>query len=185
MSIKKWNISKESTLFKKGMINITEMESIREQDNKKGVFYRFNFTDWVNVIPVTSDGKLLLVKQWRHGTEDISIEIPGGLSDPDELPEESAIRELREETGYTSEDWIYLGAVRPNPAIQTNKCHIYLALDAKLTDKTDFDPDEELETLEISFEEADIWVSEGRITNAITLAAFSLLKSKYAGRGIK
>ena len=75
---------------------------------------------WVNVIPITAAGKVVLIRQYRHGIRDVTLEIPGGIMEPDETPEAAARRELREETGYTAEKLRSLGRVLPNPAIQNN-----------------------------------------------------------------
>ncbi|MEM7518969.1 MAG: NUDIX hydrolase, partial [Planctomycetota bacterium] len=83
--------------------------------------------DWVNVVARTPEGDFILVRQFRFGTREITTEIPGGVIDPGEEHAETAPRELREETGYTSSKWTYLGSVRPNPAFHDNRCHHWLA----------------------------------------------------------
>lgn len=86
--------------------------------------------DWVNIVAVTSEERIVVVRQYRFGRGALSTEIPGGLVDPGEDHAVAAARELYEETGYTSEDWHYLGAVDPNPAFLTNRCHQWLARQA-------------------------------------------------------
>ena len=87
--------------------------------------------DWVNVIPVTPQGKVVVIRQYRHGTGEISLEIPGGVVDAGESHEETARRELLEETGYTAGEIIPIGRVAANPAIQDNHMHTFLALGAR------------------------------------------------------
>lgn len=78
--------------------------------------------DWINVVPVTPAGNLVLIRQFRHGTASLVWEIPGGMMDEeDKSPEQAAQRELLEETGYVPEAMAFLGAVHPNPAIQNNR----------------------------------------------------------------
>ncbi|HQV32976.1 MAG TPA: NUDIX hydrolase [Calditrichia bacterium] len=87
----------------------------------------FESTDWVNVVALTEDEQLVLVRQFRFGVEKVTLEVPGGMVDPGEDHFEAARRELLEETGFASEDWHYLGYVEPNPAILDNHCHTWLA----------------------------------------------------------
>src|SRR5687768_5692732 len=85
---------------------------------RSGEVHRFvvlDTPDWINVVPVTRDGKVVLVRQFRHGLKDLSLELPGGLVDPGETPADAARRELLEETGYATEQWEPLGFVHPNP----------------------------------------------------------------------
>jgi 8-oxo-dGTP pyrophosphatase MutT (NUDIX family) len=90
-------------------------------------FVVLDMPDWVNVVPVTDDGRIVLVRQYRHGIRRLSLEPPGGVIDPGESPLAAAERELREETGYQAETLQFLGRVAPNPAIQNNWCHLFLA----------------------------------------------------------
>jgi 8-oxo-dGTP pyrophosphatase MutT (NUDIX family) len=90
-------------------------------------FYVIEAPDWINVIPLTVDDEVVLIEQYRHGTEAVSLEIPGGMVDPGEEPRETAARELLEETGYEAAEVIFLGKTRPNPAIQNNWIHTFLA----------------------------------------------------------
>jgi 8-oxo-dGTP pyrophosphatase MutT (NUDIX family) len=90
-------------------------------------FYVIEAPDWINVIPLTKDNEVVLIEQYRHGTESVSLEIPGGMVDPGEEPRETAARELFEETGYEASEVVFLGKTRPNPAIQDNWIHTYIA----------------------------------------------------------
>ena len=78
--------------------------------------------DWINVIPLTDDGQVVMVRQYRFGIEGFTLEIPGGMCDPGEPPLEAARREMREETGYAPSEMIELGWVHPNPPLQNNRC---------------------------------------------------------------
>ena len=79
--------------------------------------------DWVNIIPLTDDGQVVLIRQFRHGTQSVTLEVPGGVVEADESPEAAAVRELAEETGYVPERVKSLGFVSPNPAIQGNRSY--------------------------------------------------------------
>jgi 8-oxo-dGTP pyrophosphatase MutT (NUDIX family) len=128
-------------------------------------------TDWVNVVALTSDDRLIVVRQFRFGTEEVTTEVPGGLIDPGEGHAESARRELLEETGYASEHWTYLGSVDPNPAVQTNRMHHYLAKDCRLQAEQELDPGEDIEVATLSEEELRAAISSGEIRHALVLTA--------------
>ena len=89
-------------------------------------FYQIRADDWVNVVPVTPDGHVVMVRQWRHGCQELTLEIPGGIVDPGESPAEAAVRELLEETGFGGGRLEPLGSVNPNPALFGNRVHTFL-----------------------------------------------------------
>lgn len=90
-------------------------------------FYCIESAEWVNVVPVTTDGQVVMVRQFRHGSQTLTLEIPGGMIDAGETPADAALRELLEETGYTAERAIPAGAVNPNPALFGNRVHTFVA----------------------------------------------------------
>lgn len=128
-------------------------------------------TDWVNVVALTTDHRLIVVRQYRFGTEEITTEVPGGMIDPGEGHEESARRELLEETGYVSDSWTYLGNVDPNPAVQTNQMHHWLARDCRLEAEQELDAGEDIEVATLSEDELRAAVSSGEIRHALVLTA--------------
>ena len=117
-----------------------------------GTYITTDAPDWVMVIPVIND-EFLLVKQWRHSSMELSIEFPGGVCDKGEDPMESAVRELTEETGYIPGKITKLGSFSPNPALFSNKMHVFLAEDLTGTGKQNLDADELLEYLRLPIKE--------------------------------
>lgn len=137
--------------------------------------------DWVNLIALTPADEVVLVEQFRHGISAPTIEIPGGMVDPGEAPLAAAQRELQEETGYVADRWIPLGVVTPNPAIQSNRCHTFLALDARPVGDQALDPGEDIEVLRAPLGEVPRWIAEGRIDHALVIAAFFHLLALTGG----
>ena len=136
--------------------------------------------DWVNVVALTPDGQLVLVRQFRYGTNDFSVEIPGGVMDEGEDPIAAGLRELREETGYTGTKARLLGSVHPNPAMQNNRCHLVLVEDARRSEQLDWDPDEEFEIMTKPVDEAYALAYAGGITHAMVLDALLLFSPVWA-----
>jgi 8-oxo-dGTP pyrophosphatase MutT (NUDIX family) len=135
-------------------------------------FFVLYSRDWINVVPVTPEGNLVLIRQFRHGTASVVWEIPGGIMDlEDESPEQAALRELLEETGYEPEAMVFLGAVHPNPAIQNNRCHTFLAVNARRRQNQRLDTQEDIEVQEASWSEVSRMVDQGEITHSLVLTA--------------
>jgi ADP-ribose pyrophosphatase len=135
-------------------------------------FYILESTDWVNVIPVTSRGEVVLIRQYRHGTREVTLEIPGGIVEHGDTPEMAARRELIEETGFKEREMILLGSVHPNPAFLTNRCFTYLATDVARVQTQEQDDKEDIEVEVRSLEDVPQLIRQGEITHALVLAAF-------------
>jgi ADP-ribose pyrophosphatase len=131
--------------------------------------------DWVNVVAVTPEGKVVAVRQYRFGKGGTTTEIPAGIVEPGETSEEAGVRELKEETGYTSSRWEYLGYVEPNPAFLNNRCHHWLALDASSTDDPNLDDGEDVTVAEMTVDELKVEITEGRMRHALAITALSRL----------
>lgn len=129
--------------------------------------------DWVNVVAFTEAGRVLLVRQYRFGIEAVTAEIPGGMVDPGESPLDAARRELREETGHEAPRWHSLGVLEPNPAIQDNRCHLFLAEGAHRVGAPRLDAGEDIELDEMTPEELRRAVLRGEIRHCIVVAALS------------
>jgi 8-oxo-dGTP pyrophosphatase MutT (NUDIX family) len=127
--------------------------------------------DWVIVVPETRDGQLVMVRQWRHGSRDVQLELPAGLVDPGEDPLLAGPRELLEETGYQAERVTHIGAVLPNPAFQDNTSHTLLAEGCRAVAAPSLDHDEDIETLLVSAADVADLVRGGQLRNSVVLCA--------------
>ncbi|MBK7755386.1 MAG: NUDIX hydrolase [Deltaproteobacteria bacterium] len=105
-------------------------------------YIRLEISDWVNIVGITADARVILVRQHRHGIDAETLEIPGGCVDPGEAPADAAARELLEETGYGDGAWRSLGWVWSNPAIQNNRTHLFLASGLRLLGPPQLGPGE-------------------------------------------
>jgi 8-oxo-dGTP pyrophosphatase MutT (NUDIX family) len=128
---------------------------------------------WVNVVALTPERRLVVVRQFRFGTGTVTTEIPGGVVDPGEEPSEAARRELREECGYTSERWSSLGAVQPNPAFHDNLCHHFLAEDARPTHPQELDRGEDIQVDTLALDEVRARIDAGEIRHSLVICALA------------
>ncbi len=131
----------------------------------------FEFRAWANVLAVTQDHQAVLIRQYRHGVQDVMWEIPGGVVEDEEHPIEGVKRELLEETGYASANIIPLGKFHPNPALQTNTMFCYLALDAEKVADQHLDGAEEIEVHLVPLDEILPMIQRGEISHALQVAA--------------
>lgn len=146
-------------------------EKIKKAGSKEHEFFLIENPDWVNVVAVTKDFDVLLIEQFRHGTDEITLEIPGGLVDPGEDPETAAKRELAEETGFTSEKWVLLGRSRPNPALQSNWIYHYAAFDAEKTRDAEFDEHESVRSSLAAVTAIPDLIQSGALSHSLVIAA--------------
>ncbi len=136
-------------------------------------FYIIEAVNWVNVIPITREGKIVMVEQYRHGSDTVELEIPGGMMDPGETdPVATAVRELREETGYVGKNARLIGQIFPNPAIMNNICYTVLVEDCVCTEKISLDQTEDIHVTLTEPSEMPKLIQGGRIGHSLVVVAF-------------
>jgi 8-oxo-dGTP pyrophosphatase MutT (NUDIX family) len=151
------------------------------KDGRDKPFTILGCPDWVQVLALTPDRRVLLVRQFRHGTRRVSLELPGGVIEPGQTPEEAGRRELREETGYAADNFRQLAAFRPNPAIQNNTAYVFAAENARLSGPTEFDENEDLDLVLIPVAELRDLVLAGTVDHVIMAASILF----YCARELK
>ncbi len=170
--MERWKLHKIWERLKTPPFNVIEKKYEKPKGLGKMRAFVVDCPDWVNIIGITKDKKVLLIEQFRFGTDDIELEIPGGVVEDGEDILLAAKREFEEETGYQSDDWKLIGTVDANPAIMNNKCYTFLANNIIPSGQINFDPDEIIEQKMVPFSEVRKFVINGTITNAFIIAAF-------------
>ena len=144
--------------------------------------YILEFRSWANVVALTENNEVVLIKQYRHGVKEVMWEIPGGVEDDEEDPMEGGKRELLEETGYTAKDFIQLGKLYPNPAIQTNSMYYFLALGAEKVAEQELDDGEDIEVHLVPLDELIEMIKRGEFPHALQVAALFLATNYLNGK---
>lgn len=134
-------------------------------------YVRIRTQDWVNCVPITADGQVVLVRQFRHGIERSTLEVPGGAVDPGEDPQLAGVRELREETGYGGGEVTPIGWVWANPAIQTNRTFLYVIDGARRIGEPDPDPTEDIEVVLVPASDIARLLADGEIRHSLAVVA--------------
>jgi ADP-ribose pyrophosphatase len=172
--LRRWSRRSASRLFSHPLLGL-ELQELTADSGERRQALVLTAPDWVNVIPLLPDGRVVMVRQWRFGVAAPTLEIPGGIVEPDEPPAVAAARELREETGYQAATVVPLGEVTPNPAILANRCATFLATDLTLVGAPPDGLDEEIEVELVPLTEVPGRVRAGEIHHALVVAAFHLL----------
>lgn len=145
---------------------------VSPRTHKAHDFYVIDCVNWVNVIAVTPERQLVMIEQFRHGSDTVELEIPGGMIDPgDASPEAAGIRELREETGYEGEGIQRIGEVFPNPAIMSNTCYTIMVENCRCVHPVEWDHGEDLATRLVPVAEVPALVAAGQIRHSLVVAA--------------
>ncbi|MCC5788165.1 MAG: NUDIX hydrolase [Opitutales bacterium] len=155
---------------------------VHPDGQRKGDFFVMHCPGWVNVLALTPEKELVMVRQFRFGTRGISLEIPGGVMEDGEDPVTTGARELLEETGYCGKRGQILASVHPNPAIQSNRCHLVLFENVEDTGELSWDGNEEMEILTMSVEEVFERARNGEITHSLVIDALFYLQNYLAGK---
>lgn len=173
--LQSWELKERVQKYESNPFNVVE-RMYKKPDGIDFVASVLEMPDWVNILALNNKDEILLIRQFRFGTDQIELEIPGGCVELNEKPITAAKRELKEETGIIAHNMKQIGYVHSNPAIQTNRCFTFLATDLEDTGVVEFDPDEMIEAEWVQKEKCYQYIKEGKIKNTYIIAAFFWLQ---------
>ena len=167
---KRWTVVEREFLQDCRVFSVSRLHSRSPHTGRAHHFFGIDSPEWVNIVPVTSEGELVMIRQYRHGAGEITLETPGGLVDAGETPAQAAARELLEETGYRAREVVALGRVNPNPALFRNHMHAFAAWDVERSET------EETIVELVARERVRALVAEGVVDHALVMAALMLFE---------
>lgn len=179
---RKWRELSRRTLFTGRVFTVTERRS-EAPDGRTGDFTVLEAPDWATVVPLLrgpGGDSFLMVRQYRHGAEEVSVEFPGGVIEAGEDPAAAAVRELAEETGYRAGRLIPAGSLSPNPAIMANTYHVFLALDLEAAGGQDLDENEVVDAIVLSASEVRAQMGEPPYCHALMACALFMADKALA-----
>lgn len=164
----KWKTLSSEYLFNDRWFKVRKEVCETPQGKIVDPYYVYDFSTWVGALPVTEEGKIIMLKQYRHALGEICFEIPGGCVDnTDQSLEEAIARELLEETGYRFSSYEYLGKISPNPSTNSNLLHMFLAKGGEKIASQSLDENEEIEVLLMDINELKQLLRENKIVQAM------------------
>ena len=166
----KWTILESEYIVQRPWLT-ARRDKVRLPDGRvHPEYYVLEYPEWVNIIAETTDGQIILERQYRHGNQRVATEIPAGCVEPGEQPLQAAQRELWEETGYTGGEWISLGILSPNSSAMTNYNHPFLARGVRKTSGQHLDATEDIHVFLAPKEEVLAMLRRGDFLQALMVA---------------
>jgi 8-oxo-dGTP pyrophosphatase MutT (NUDIX family) len=169
-----WDELELETLHENRIFRVSRSRARSPRTGEVMPFFRIDSVDWVHVVPITRDGHVVMVRQWRHGVRETTLEIPGGMVDPGETPAQAAARELLEETGYRASRVDPLGVLSPNPALFGNGLHTFVARDVERVAEIRNEGAEETAVELVALADLPKLLTDGSIRHALVVAGLHL-----------
>ena len=168
-----WSLLDTTSLRKFRTVTLQERRFRHQPSGQERSYAVLESSDWAFVIPVTRDHDVVFIRQYRHGRQQVVLELPGGIMEEGETPAEAALRELREETGYASHQIEMFGPLLPNPGLNTAAFHVGVAHQAFVAQEPAPEPLEEIEVELRPLAEVPEMISSGELSHAMCIAAFA------------
>ncbi len=172
---KRWTVEKTELLQDCRVFSVSRTRSRSPHTGQPHSFFRIDSSDWANIVPITPEGGVVMVRQYRHGSDRVTLETPGGLVDSSETPAQAAAREMLEETGYRAREITPLGMVNPNPAFFGNRLHVFVARDSVRVAQVHNEEIEETVVKIVTREQLRRFVRDGTVDHGLVVAALYLL----------
>lgn len=169
----RWSLVKTRSVRQFRTVNLLERTFRHEPSGRERAYAACESSDWVFVIPITKENEAVLIRQFRHGRQQVVLELPGGILEHGESPMEAGIRELREETGYASDRIQMVGPLLPNPGLNTAVFHVAVAWDAYVAQPPSPEPLEEIVMELRPLQEIPEMIVGGELNHAMCVAAFA------------
>lgn len=168
--LKHWRRKRSVVLQQTRILDFCEATELSPYTGNEHNFVFIDSPDWVNLVPITANGEIVMVRQYRHGSQALTLEIPGGMVDAGETPESAAMRECEEETGYFAHETHRLGVLNPNPALFNNSLHTYYAQVEKSSAEAHASETEVIEVELVPIDKIESLLLDGTIDHALVCA---------------
>jgi 8-oxo-dGTP pyrophosphatase MutT (NUDIX family) len=170
--VQPWPTVRSEAMMDYRIFRVRRDYKVSPRTGREHDFFVMDCPDWVNVVALTPDRQIVLIEQYRHGTNAVELEIPGGVMDPeDPSPIAAGVRELREETGFAGDHARILCHVRPNPAFMSNTCHTVLVEDCRCLHGIELDHGEDVATRLTPVDQLPALIASGAIRHSLVVVA--------------
>lgn len=175
-------LKNQDVVYKSPFFEVQKLDMTENGQDFHHPFYRIHCADWINVLPITENNEAVLIRQYRAGSNSMVLETPGGMVEASEHkdPTLTAVRELEEETGYTTQKILLMASLNPNPALMNNTIHYFLAMGCKIQKDRKHFPDaaERIEVVTVPVSQLQEMVHLGKITHSLSALSICLAR-KY------
>ena len=168
--IRNWKRQQTTPLQKTRILDLCEVADVSPYSGKTHHFVLIDSMAWVNMVPITEKEEVVMIRQFRHGSQQVTLEIPGGMNDPAESPAEAALRECHEETGYSAKVAHCLGELNPNPALFNNTLYTFYGFVAQSAPSEYSSETEKTEVELVPIDALKPLLLDGRIDHALVCA---------------